>query len=202
MRAVLVLATAAILALAGATAAAAAPATEIVQGQVLRLESVQDVEAMRTMEPGAPVAWDVGVSASEPDGSIDVALAVSTTLDAYRASISSCASAWTTEGCANGAQAIFDGELVDGVVLLASQPAASPRWYRIEVELLAPIGGATADLVLSATGAGETVESGGDVTLPPTGQPIAIGAGLAITAVGAGVLLAALARRRRSEVEA
>ncbi|SDH27680.1 hypothetical protein SAMN04489720_0641 [Agrococcus jejuensis] len=199
-------ATAAALALAlslGVPAAAhAAPARTIIQGDVLRLESVQDVEAMAAMVPGVPVSWDVGVSASRADGDIALQLEVDATDEAFSTVIASCAVAWDADGCATGEAILAEAPLDDGVVVLGEQPSGEQRWYRIAVVLDIDLGDHRADLVFRATGLGDDVASGGDVGLPPTGLDVpGLGIGLAIMAVGGGILLAALARRRR-EVDA
>lgn len=199
MRAVAALVLGAILAIAGVGAVAvAAPASTVIQGTVIRLESVQDAAAMTTMEPNAPVAWDVGVSASQEIGTIDVSLEVEVDRDAYAVVVRACDAAWTTTGCSSGEVAIVEGDLDSGVLDLGAQPAATPRWYRVEVELLGFHGGATASLVFRASGAGESVASGGDL-LPPTGGPSSAGLALGVLAVTLGVAVACMARLRRTE---
>ena len=185
------------LALGAPTIAHAASERTIVQGDVLRLESVQDAEAMAGMVPGVPVTWDVGVSASQPDGDITVQIEVDSTDDAFSATVAACNVAWDADGCATGAAPTVRAPLVDGVIVLGEQPSGVSRWCRIAVVLDADQGAPAADLVFRATGLGDDVASGGDVTLPQTGADVpGLGIGLSVMAVGGGIVIAALARRR------
>lgn len=200
-----------------ASAASAAPVETVIEGEVLQLVSVQDAQAMATMRPGDPVSWDVGVSSSEPVGTIDVALdVVDAATGAYRGLVQACDERWTATGCASGAVTVLDEVLVEGrSTPLARQDAAATAWYRVEVELLAPRGGATVDLRLTADGFGEVLGDGGaaetpgapapgvqppaDVVpgLPQTGGQVAWYGLLALLAVGTGVLVARVPARAR-----
>ncbi|GAA2174300.1 hypothetical protein GCM10009846_19720 [Agrococcus versicolor] len=199
MRAVGLLVLSAGLALVAAAPANAAPSTEVIQGEVIRLESVQDAAAMATMDLGRPVAWDVGVTAARSDGTIELSLAVAATPNAYAATVRWCSAPWSETGCAAGATPVVEATLVDGAIELGAQSAAETRWYRIDVELIQRIGGATAAIDFRASGAGETVESGGEASLPTTGQDSGVVAafGLAIVAIATGIVVAAVARRAR-----
>ncbi len=200
MHAVLVAAAAAAVSLAlapGPLLPPASPAVEVVQGEVLRLESVQDATAMAAMSVGVPVTWDVGVSASEPDGTIAVGLRVATTDDAFRAVVRSCTLAWSGSSCTGAVETLYDSALDSGEVALATQRAADVRWYRIDVELVDDVPGARVDLVLVASGSGETIASDGG-TLPRTG--LASSGWLVATAAGAvavGALALGASRSRR-----
>ncbi|SDH27494.1 LPXTG-motif cell wall anchor domain-containing protein [Agrococcus jejuensis] len=183
-----------------APVAHAAPSQTTIQGDVLRLVSIQDRDAMRAMVPGVPTAWDVGVSANRADGDITVRLEVDATDDAFAATVRWCAVAWTADGCATGATLLSDATLADGALTLAEQPAGESRWYRIEVRLVIGIGDHAANLVFRALGMGDDVASGGDVELPRTGLGVpGLGFALAGAAVASGVLVAVVARRRRRE---
>ncbi|QCR19777.1 hypothetical protein [Agrococcus sp. SGAir0287] len=175
----------------------AATTVEVVQGQVLRLESVQDVDAMRSMVVGVPVAWDVGVSASEPDGTIAIALQVAATDGAFRGDVRACPVAWSADGCA-AQEMLFSGPLQDGTLALGTQAASQTRWYRVQVELVAESPGARSDLVVVASGSGETVASDG-ATLPRTGSaPHGWLVAAALLACAAGAAAIARPSRRRS----
>jgi hypothetical protein len=200
-----------------ASAASAAPVETVIEGEVLQLVSVQDAQAMAAMLPGEPVSWDVGVRSSEPAGTIDVSLdVVDAATGAYRAVVQSCDARWSPGGCATGAVTLLDEVLVEGrSASLARQDAAATAWYRIEVELLAPRGGATVDLRLTADGFGEVLGDGGEAEtpggaqpgarppdavlpgLPQTGARIAWFGLLALLAVGVGVLVARIPARVR-----
>lgn len=193
-------------------AASAAPVETVIQGEVLQLVSVQDAQAMATMLPGEPVSWDVGVSSSEPFGTIDVALdVVAAAPGAYQAVVRVCDDRWSDTGCDSGEIVLHDGDLASGEsIALARQDAAATAWYRVEVELLDFRGGATVDLQLTADGFGEVLGDGGEAGrpgvqpptdgtipgLPQTGGRIAWFALLALVAVGTGVLVARLPARR------
>lgn len=188
--------------------ASAAPIETVIEGEVLQLVSVQDTQAMSTMRPGEPVSWDVGVSSSAPAGTIDVTLDVmDVATGAYRATVEVCGERWSIAGCATGAATVLDGTLVEGeTAQLARQDAAAAAWYRIEVELLAPRGGASVDLRLVAEGFGEVLGDDGAVSgpqspggvapgLPQTGGRIAWYGLLALLAIGTGVLVARIPAR-------
>lgn len=194
------------------SAASAAAVETVIRGEVLQLVSVQDVQAMATMLPGEPVSWDVGVSSSEPLGTVDVELDVlDASAGAYRGVVRSCDARWTDAGCGSGEITLFDEVLTDEAsVALARQDAAAVAWYRIDVELLDFRGGATVDLRFTADGFGEVLGDGGETGtpsvqpptdgaipgLPQTGGRIAWFALLALVAIGTGVLVARIPARR------
>ncbi|MFC7432601.1 MULTISPECIES: hypothetical protein [unclassified Agrococcus] len=209
---------AAVLLTWSASAASAAVEETVIEGEVLRLVSVQDAQAMAAMLPGEPVTWDVGVGSSEPAGTIDVSLdVVDAATGAYRAVVQVCDERWSASGCALGATPLLDETLVEGErAQLARQDAAASAWYRIEVELLAPRGGATVDLRLTADGFGEVLGDGGEAGtpgaqpgtqppvgaipgLPQTGGHVAWYGLLAVLAVAAGVLVARIPSRPRED---
>lgn len=188
-----------------APASAARPAsTTVVEGEVVRLESVQDRAAMASMAVGVPVAWDIGVSADRDDGTIALALESSATPNAFRATVVACGA--SVAGCARGAT-LAAGEVRDGRIALGEQRAATAAWYRIEVVLLERAA-ATAALTFRAVGLGDEVASEGGAApgprpeagaLPQTGgamPPWLLAAG------GALLLAGALAVARRGGAEA
>lgn len=196
------------------SAASAAPEEAVIEGEVLQLVSMQDQQAMASMLPGEPVAWDVGVRSSEPVGVIDVALdVVDASSGAYRTVVRGCADRWSDVGCSSGETALLDDVLVEGEsVALTRQDAAASAWYRIEVELLAPRGGARIDLRFTADGFGEVVSDDGETGepgaqppagtipgLPQTGGHVAWYGLLALLAIGTGVLVARMPERARGQ---
>lgn len=204
-RAAAAIGSAAVLLAWSPSAASAAPEETIIEGEVLQLVSVQNQQAMATMLPGEPVAWDVGVSSSEPAGTIDVALdVIDAATGAYRAVVRVCDERWTAAGCGPGEILLRAELLVEGErVTLAQQDAAATAWYRVEVELLDFRGGATVDLRLTADGFGEVLGVGGEAEapgaqppsgaipgLPQTGGRIAWFALLSLLAIGAGMVVA------------
>jgi hypothetical protein len=172
--------------------AAGASLTTVVQGDVIRLVSTEDAAAA-VMVPGVPVDWDVEVSASRADGVIEVSLGGTATSDAFALTARECAAPWTDTGCAAGERML--GSAIAGAPLsLGRQSSAVQRWYRIEVILARWMPGASATLEFRASGMGST---GPDATLPPTGGLIAPLFLPALAAVGTGLLVAGVARRRQ-----
>ncbi|MEV4775645.1 LPXTG cell wall anchor domain-containing protein [Microbacterium sp. LWH12-1.2] len=203
---------AAVAALAGCVAIAvlgtfsapawAAPATEVVQGQYLRLVSVADWEAASSMMPGQEVRWDVEVSADAPDpGKIAIGMsaagAAPLTVD-----VSICAVAWEEMGCPVGATALETAWEIprDGITTALLDIAATDTAYlRLEISLGAAAEGEGATMRVHADGAGESVAVGPGGELPATGMspavPWILGGGVVLLLVG-GVLLFARRRRR------
>lgn len=162
-----------------APAAPPAAASTVVEGEVLRLVSVQDRAAMAGMRAGAPVAWDVEVSASRPDGRIDLTLEADATPDAFVAAVRACGAA--SADCAD-APPILRTPLGADEVEIGSQSSAERAWYRVEIVLVEDVARARADVVFRAAGLGDDVASEGGV-LPETGTAprawtLLLGAGL------------------------
>ncbi|UFU06511.1 hypothetical protein [Ruania halotolerans] len=158
-----------LIGLSASAAAAQAPVREVITGQVLRLVSVQDRDAMQSMDPGEPVAWDVQVSASRSDGEIDLSLTSDEPDDAFRVQVSAC----TGEGVDCGEQLLAPTVVHAGTIELGTQPAADAVWYRISTELVTPDPEASTLLTFTANGHGEDVSAGG----PGAGEPGAGGPG-------------------------
>ncbi len=199
-RAGAVCAVAVALALGGAGPAAAAPTTEVVQGEVLRLVSVADWDAASSLLPGQPVRWDIAVSADAPDpGVIRIGISASgeapLVLDA-----SLCMQAWEGDDCPGGATVLRSGWEVprDGAEVALTQIADTEVAHlRLSVTLAAEEGGRT-EVRVHASGAGESAVVGPGGGLAATGMPSpalpwVLGGG----ALLAGILL--LLRRRRRE---
>ncbi|UFU03018.1 hypothetical protein LQF12_16280 [Ruania suaedae] len=195
-RAVCAVLTAGVLLVAAGSAASAAagPEREEIVGDVLRLVSVQDRAAMRSMEPGESVPWDVQVSANEPEGSIDLSLVAVQAEGGFTVSVAACEA--EASGCG---RAVLDRVPVTGgsSLEIATQAAAEAIWYRVSVQLseeaTAP---ASTTLRLLAEGAGDEISTDGEVGLPTTGASLLWPAVLALGAVLLGAAIAVVARRR------
>lgn len=181
----------------------AAPTTQVVQGEVLRLVSVADWAAASSLRPGAPVQWDVAVSAEAPEPGT-VKIAVSATGDApLRLDIALCPTAWQASGCAGEVTPLRADWSIprDGSEIGVTEvDAADVARIRLTIVLDGADSGSTTEVRLHAHGAGESavVGPGGDglatTGLPPSTPLIFVGGAVL---VAAGVLLA-LRRRRRA----
>lgn len=189
----------------------AAPTTQVVQGDVIRLVSVADWEAASSLLPGEPVRWDVAVSARAPDPGT-VSLAVSARGDApLTLDVALCMTAWQESGCPGGATQLRSAWSIprDGAeIAIAEFPDTEVAHLRLAIRL-APTAAPTAadgeatDIRVHARGAGESVIVGPEGALATTGlPPVApwmLGAGGLLAVVGA---MLVLSRRRRHDEHA
>ncbi|WP_311244587.1 hypothetical protein [Microbacterium sp. WCS2018Hpa-23] len=191
----------------------AAPSTQVVQGDVLRLVSVADWDAASRLLPGQPVQWDVTVSAEAPDpGTVTVGISASgdaaLIVDALE-----CAQEWQSNGCAGGAMSLKTDWAIprDGVeVQLLETADTEVTHLRFVIALAGDEVGST-QVRVHARGAGESAVIGPDggglaVTgMPPmtpwfaAGGVILVGAGLASIAVRRRRMLARAAIAREGE---
>ena len=188
-------------ALVAVSPAWAAPSTEVVQGQVLRLVSVADWDAASSLLPGQPVQWDVTVSAEAPDpGTVAVGVSASggaaLVMDVLR-----CAQEWDESGCRGGATTLESGWSIprDGLeVPLVEMADTEVAHLRLVIALDGADDGST-QVRVHARGAGESATIGPDGGLATTGgapfAPWAICGALALVAGGAAL---SATRRRRS----
>lgn len=177
----------------------AAPSTQIVQGEVLRLVSVADWDAASSLLPGQPVQWDVTVSAEAPDpGTVAVGISASggaaLVMDVLR-----CAQEWDASGCPDGQVTLESGWSIprDGVEMpLVEMADTDVAHLRLVIALDGADAGST-QVRVHARGAGESASIAPDGGLATTGAaplaPWAIGGALALVAGGAA--LSALRRR-------
>jgi LPXTG-motif cell wall-anchored protein len=189
-----------------ASPAWAAPTTQVVQGQVLRLVSTADWDAASDLLPGQSVQWDVAVSAESPDpGTVRIGISAvgdaALVLDA-----SLCMQEWDNAGCPGGATQLKTAWSIprDGVeVSLAKMADTEVAHLRLTVALGNGDDGST-QVRVHARGVGETAVIGPDGGLASTGMtpqsPWILGAAGALAV--AGVALIAWRRRRRSDDEA
>lgn len=185
----------------GATPAWAAPSTQVVQGDVLRLVSVADWDAASSLLPGQPVQWDVTVSAEAPDpGTVTVGISASgdaaLVVDALE-----CAEEWEASGCAGGAMPLKTGWAIprDGLEVQLLETADSEVTHLRFVIALAGEELGSTQVRVHARGAGESAvigpDGGGLATtgMPPTAPWFVTGG---VVLVGAGLASIAVHRRR------
>ncbi|WP_223622134.1 LPXTG cell wall anchor domain-containing protein [Microbacterium sp. EST19A] len=185
---------------ASASPAWAAPTTEVIQGQVLRLVSVADWDAAGTLLPDQPVQWDVAVSADAPDPGT-VTIGVSATGDApLLLDASLCGEEWEADGCPGGEIVLRSGWDIprDGSeVRLAEMADTDIAHLRLSIAIRGDAESGSTNVRVHASGEGETVVAGPDGGLATTGpsSPVPwILTGGAVLVLGAGLFV--LARRR------
>ncbi|MFJ4999754.1 LAETG motif-containing sortase-dependent surface protein [Microbacterium sp. NPDC088619] len=196
-------ASAVVLGLLAAGPAWAAPSTQVVQGEVLRLVSVADWDVASSLRPGQPVQWDVTVSAEAPDpGTVAVGISASggaqLVIDVLR-----CAQEWDGGGCPSGSTTLESGWSIprDGIeVPLVEMADTEVAHLRLIIALAGESSGST-QVRVHARGAGESAAIGpGDGDLATTGMtpltPWITGGALALVAAGAA--LSTTLRRRAS----
>ncbi|KJQ54124.1 hypothetical protein [Microbacterium sp. SA39] len=185
------------------SAASAAPTTQVIQGEVLRLVSVADWDAASRLLPGVPVQWDVEVSAEAPDPGV-VRIGVSARGSATLVlDVSRCADAWKGGNCPGGATVLRSDWSIprDGTEVALTEIADTAVVYlRLAITLdPADLGGST-DIRVHAQGAGESAVIGPDGGLATTGLsqavPGALWAGAVLVVAGG---MTAILRRRRAD---
>lgn len=194
--AVAVLAGGGVLAAAGTARADTADDVTVVQGEVIRLVSI-DQPQMSDLLPGSSASWQVGVSAdAETPGTITVSL--SSTGDAaldLRYAVRACAVRWVDGACPSAATLLTEQPVpLDGVARdILSMASDEQRWVQVLVTRPLASDAAAAgavDITLRALGVGDDVSTGTGDGLAPTGSaaPWTLGAiGALLLAVGAGV---------------
>lgn len=175
--------------------ASAAPTTQVLQGDVLRLVSVADWEAASSLRPGVPVQWDVAISAHAPEPGL-VSIGVSATGSApLLLDIALCASAWEADGCPDGATLLRRAWSIprDGAEVQLTDIADDETAHvRLAITLGPDDAGGSTEVQVHARGSGETavVGPGGGLAttgVPPT-VPWAFGAGAALLLAGSMLL--------------
>lgn len=189
-------------------AARAAEVETVIHGTYLTLTSIQDPALMSTMPTGVPVTWQIGVEAAPPDpGTVHVGIQAVAPLPGageYLIGVEACDVRWVAGSCAGTAETWFaptdlSGALpstsIVGAHEMGDMPSTARVWLLVSVTRTTAIQPQPAQLRLWAWGAGTL--SVGASTLASTGSggwfPPAMLAGIA---VGTGLLLAGLARRR------
>lgn len=189
------------------TPAWAAPTTQVVQGEVIRLVSVADWDAASALRPGVPVRWDVAVTADAPDPGV-VQIAVSARGDApLVVDIAVCDTEWESAGCPGGEALLRSGWRMPrdgGEIAITDVADTEEAHLRLVVALGSGGDGGSTDIRVIARGAGESVTIGPDgdglaTTGPPSSAPWALGVGGVLVAVGT---MLVGARHRRDSREA
>ena len=191
------------------TAAWAAPTTQVIQGDVLRLVSVADWDAASSLLPGEPVEWDVAISADAPDPGT-VRIAVSADGDAPLViDASLCMRQWEGDSCPGGATELRTAWSIprDGAeITLAEIADTEVAHLRLAITLNADDEGGTTDVRVHARGAGESAVVGPGGGLATTGlspiAPLACGAGVLLVATGAVLVLDHRRRAARDKEDA
>lgn len=185
----------------------AAETEDVITGSALSLTSVGDKTLMAHLVPAVPVAWQVGVAAHTTDpGVVRISLTARGRLvadpDGLQVTVRTCDVRWVGGMCPTGGTVLLGpgpaSALLTGSVALTSMPSTQERWILIDASLPAnperlPTG--SADLVLTASGVGDELSTGGATgSLATTGTDLWTPLLAALIAVAAGLLLAALAR--------
>ena len=195
-------------------AAAAAPTSEIVQGEFVRIVSTIDEERIANLRPGQAVRWDLDISADAPEpGTIQVSLRGAGTLP-LSVDARACDSAWEGDACPGGARELVTGWMAQpdgGARDLVEAGSDETLHLRLDVIASAEMTQASAtELRVLVRGFGDDLGVGpdGSVAEPPTGADLA-GTGLtaafpallalAALLVGAGALAVAAGRRRAED---
>ncbi len=162
----------AIAAVATPSTAWAAPATQVIQGDVLRLVSVADWDAAAGMLPGQPLRWDVAVSAQAPDPGV-IRIGISATGGAALVvDVAMCRQAWAGTDCPGGATTLREDWPIprDGAETpLAEIADTETAHLRLAITLDAGDAAGSTEVRIQARGAGETVAVGPDGGLAVTG---------------------------------
>ncbi len=192
----------------GAQAAVSSHAQVVIQSEHITLTSIGDADAMRTMRPGVPVTWQVGVRVNAPEpGTVEVSLEAAGSRELGLAlDVSSCDTAWVDGACAGDETLLESRQHIDGgadAIALTALSSAEERWLLLTAVMPEQASGMVA-LTVRAAGGGEAVTTSPRPVAPlPTtgGEPawtlgfVAIAAGLAVAGA------ASLARGRRAVEE-
>lgn len=190
--------------LVGGSPAWAAPSTQVVQGEVLRLVSTADWDAASSLLPGQPVQWDVTVSALAPDpGTVEVGISAAgdaaLVVDAL-----ACAQPWHEGGCPDGASVLLadwsisrDGMEVPLIEMLDTEVAHLRFIIALDGDGDGDGSGST-QVRVHARGAGESAVVGPDGGLATTGVssvvPWYVGGGIGLGVAGFALIAARGAR--------
>lgn len=204
----------AVVAVSAPTAARAAEVETVIRGTYLTLTSISDPVLMSSMTTGAPVSWQVGIDAAPPEpGIVRLGVAgVAPLPDAgdFSLSVQACAVRWVAGACTSGAESWVTATDLRSAVSpttafgareVGAMEATDQRWLMITVVMTTASQPQPAQLRIWAWGVGSPLSTG---SLAATGSeasafvPPALLAGLAI---GGGLLLTLLVRRRRGNVD-
>jgi signal peptidase len=197
-----------------ASPAQAAEVETVVTSAYLQLTSISDPDLLSAMTPGAPVVWQVGVDASPPEpGIVHLGLAASGALTApgdMSVQVRACPVRWVAGSCAGVAStwlpatdlaAAIANPTAFGARELGGMDAAAERWLLVTVTLTrgGVLPGESAALRLQAWGAsGQLAAAPGSLATTGSGAGAWVPPALAFAAVGTGLVLASVARRREA----
>lgn len=199
--------------------AQAAEVETVTTSTYLQLTSISDPDVISSMTPGSPVPWQVGVDAFPPDpGLVHLGIAATGALVApgdLSISIASCAVRWVAGVCSTGGTTwLATTDLATAVATptafgareIGTMDAFSQRWLMMSITMtsagLPP--GSSAALRLQAWGVGGALSAGpaGLASTGPAEGTITSPLLLAGGAIGAGLLAAWVAARRREVPDA
>ncbi|MEQ1736742.1 MAG: signal peptidase I [Rhodoglobus sp.] len=195
--------------------AQAADVETVTTSTYLELTSISDPDLISSMTPGAPVPWQVGVDAFPPDpGLVHIGIAATGPMISpgdMSISIRACAVRWVSGVCSTGAStwltttdlaAAVSPATAFGAREVGTMDAFSQRWLMMNVTLTASgmPPGSWGALRLQAWGVGGALSTGLASTGPAEGS-ITLPLLLAGGAIGAGLLAAGVAARRRREAD-
>ncbi|MGC4757733.1 signal peptidase I [Micromonospora trifolii] len=185
---------------------------EVIRSRYLTLVSIGDNDRMTNLAPDQPVPWQVGVSAhAKQPGEVTISLSAQGPLtvrpDGLQVMVAICAIRWVRGACpgGQGEQVLADGpatRVAAHPITISSMRADQQRWVLVTASLLAnSVASGSADLIVTATGFGDSASAGGTVgPLPRTGTnlwpPVFAGGGALFT----GLLLMLATRRHRITV--
>ncbi len=199
----------------------AAETETVVHGTIVTLTAIGDIHLMENLIVGQPVPWQVGVQAAPPTpGTVHIGISADGALSlpgGLHVSIRACTIRWVDGVCA-GAESVWlpQQDLATAIVPvtafvareLGSMPSNEQRWLLLEATLppgTAP--GAFASVFIQAWGTGEDVSIGvggaSSITasISATGHGVGWPVSLAFLAIGGGIGVATVARRRRDTRE-
>lgn len=173
IRSLLAVASAVAAVLAFATPAWAAPETEVVQGQYLRIVSTADWEQAAQIAE-APVDWDVTISTEAPaPGEVRIAVSAQGDVDLI-ADVAVCALAWTVAGCAGEETVLrsaWELPLTGAVTTLLTVPDTEIVHLRLRIALGGADASGRTEVRVHAFGEQEELSVGPDgPALPATGM--------------------------------
>ena len=195
--------------MAPAQPASAAEQETLITGDVLRLMTVADSVELSHLVPGERVPWQVGVWTREgATGDIVVSMSASGALaqdpNGLQVEVWLCDVRWVDGSCASGARWLGGpgpaSTILSVPLAVSTIDATSQLWINVDAWLPANRAtppSSTATLSLSAVGSGDSVETGSGA-LSNTGRDSSLPLALAVGAISAGLLVAFLARLRRS----
>lgn len=191
-------------------AAQAAVTEETISGSVLTLTSIGDRDAMRDLQAGIPVLWQVGIQANTPDsGTVTISLLGSgglmTDAGGLWVGVRSCQVRWVGSSCASGASTLAAptaaSVLLASPLALGSMTTSEQRWILVEAFVPSASARGAANLSVMASGTGSTVVAGTNPgAMAHTGSDLQPAVQAALGAVLLGLALAFIARLRRRTV--